>query len=428
MTDERFEELLAAFLEDDISREDLAALHQAVHASDDRRRRFAEESRLHVMMREALVEQAELQSLHQAWSPGQTGKSPSRIRVLTVVAAAIILVLVLAGTWLFLAGPAEGIRLGVCFSSSGSGQVRIERGGEPIPALPASVLRAGDRVITGVDAQAMLRLEDGSMLSMEPESCLTLTSQEPQVKLEKGEALFEIVQRPSGKPAFRVVTGQSTVDVLGTIFSLKAGEHTRLEVYEGTVVFTRHHDQASVQVDSEQMATTEAEALTARNLLTRTPARPVSIVSLLPTDDAILDNGERDDGRHLKVEGRRRIAYLRYVIPPVGTIRSARLRLTQDVDTGSGTLLFCLGEHAAWTENDLTGDRAPAPLRELARRTGVVQRRDVVEVDISEGLPDAGPITIVITLNKGAAHDIWFGSRESELPPQLILTYTGRHK
>ena len=422
-TDERFEELLAAYLDGEITEEGLSELHEAVHSSSRWRRRFEEESRLHVLMREALVEQAELQTFHEGLPPHRTGASRSLVRVLTAVAAAITIGAVLLGVWYLLAGSPEETRLGTCLSVSGSGQVHIERGAERFRGLPGFELRVGDRVICDADTQAMLGLVDGSMLSMEPDSRLTLISSQPQVTLEQGEALFEIVERSADMPAFQVLTGQSTVAVLGTVFTLEASDRTQLKVYEGTVIFTRHHDKASVQVNSEQMATTDAGPLTVRELSTPASARGVSIVNLLPTDDVTLDRGRRVAGRHLKVEGRRRTAYLRYVIPAVGAIRSAKLRLTQDIDTGSGTLRFFLGDHAEWTEDDLTEARAPAPLRELAQRTGVVQRREVIEVDVSQGIREPGPITVVITLNKTVAHDIWFGSKESETPPQLILTY-----
>ena len=79
MTDERFEELLAAYLDGDITAEEVAELHEAVPASNRWRRRFEEESRLHVLMREALVEQAELQTFHEALPPNRSRTTRSRV-------------------------------------------------------------------------------------------------------------------------------------------------------------------------------------------------------------------------------------------------------------------------------------------------------------------------------------------------------------
>lgn len=423
MTDEHFEELLAAYLEGDISPEDLAELHRAVHASDHWRKQFQEGSRLHVLMRESLAEQAELQSFHEGLSTHPAGASRRRPRALVTVVAASAILAIATSLWLYLSDSPHHPSLGTCMHVSGSGQVQIVRGSERFPALPEFTLTAGDRVVCDAHTQAMLRLTDGSIVSMEPDSRLTLISGQPRVKLEHGEALFEIVERSTDMPAFEVLTGQSTVSVLGTIFTLVSGDPTQLKVYEGSVTFTRNHDKASVQVHSEQMSTTDAGPMTVRDLGKSAPERPVSIVTLLPTDDVTLDRGERDNGRHLMVEGGRRTAYLRFVIPPMAGIRSAKLRLTQDIDPGSGTLRFFLGEPKVWTEDDLTKAGAPAPLEKLAQRTGPVQRREVIEVDVSSAVQKAGPMTIIMTLDKTVAHDIWFGSKEGDVPPQLILTY-----
>ena len=186
---------------------------------------------------------------------------------------------------------------------------------------------------------------------------------------------------------------------------------------------TRIQDGRSVQVRSEQMVNTEFEALTARALSNPAPLRPVSVKSLLPTDDMTLEYGQRTHGPCLKVEGNKRTAYLRFDIPPVGIIAYAKLRLTQIIDPGSGTLTFHTGSHTHWTEENLTEDNAPLPQRQIAQRTGVVQRRETVEVDVSSLVRSPGPVTLILTLDKGKAHDIWFGSKESNYPPQLVLTY-----
>ena len=170
------------------------------------------------------------------------------------------------------------------------------------------------------------------------------------------------------------------------------------------------------------MATTATEDLTVASLSQRTSLPSTKLVSLTPTDDMTLDQGRRDAAPRLKVEGGRRTAYLRFNVPDVGVIRSARLRLTQDVDPGEGTLRFFTGEHVDWNEDNLDEDSAPKTLRLVGQYAGVVRPGQIVEVDVSDAVKKPGPLTLIMTLDKPRENDIWFASKESDFPPQLILT------
>ena len=143
---------------------------------------------------------------------------------------------------------------------------------------------------------------------------------------------------------------------------------------------------------------------------------------LLPTDAASLDRGTRVL-RPLKVEGQRRTCYLRFDVPSVGVLLHAKLRLTQTIDPGSGTLTFATGSHSHWLESTLDAENAPQAVEPSVQRAGVVQRRETIEVDVSPLIRQPGPVTIVIDLDQIGGHDIWFHSRKSDLPPRLILTY-----
>ena len=144
---------------------------------------------------------------------------------------------------------------------------------------------------------------------------------------------------------------------------------------------------------------------------------------MLPTDDVTLDHGEPINDHHIKVEGDRRIAYLRFDIPSVPDLQSAKLRLTQDIDPGSGTLQFSVGDHSEWSEESLTRSNAPVPTARSVQRSGVVRRHEVVEVDVSQLNIGSGPMTLIVTLDETGGNDIWFGSKESDTPPQLVLTH-----
>lgn len=422
MSDQRFDELLAACLENEISEQELTELHKIVHASESMQRRFQEETRLHVLLRENLVEQIELQEIHRSATRPRRRAFPRRVHAAAVAAAALLIISSAIAYLVYRPDTDSAPHIGICMSVSGSGNLSIQRGSQHHRATAETPLLVGDRVVCEAHTQAMLRLADGSILAMEPGSALTLVSDRPEVSLQKGEVLFEIAPRVPDASAFQVLTGQSTVAVMGTVFSLTANGHTEVKVYEGSVSLTRHRDNATVKVGSQQMATTAAEDLTVESLSLRTSASSTELVSLTPTDDMTLDQGQRDAAPRLKVEGGRRTVYLRFDVPDVGVIRSARLRLTQDVDPGEGTLRFFTGEHVDWSENDLAEDSAPIPLRLVGQYAGVVRLGQTVEVDVSDAVKKAGPLTLIMTLDKTRENDIWFASKESDFPPQLILT------
>ncbi|WP_404308768.1 CBM96 family carbohydrate-binding protein [Neorhodopirellula lusitana] len=415
MNENRFGELLAAYLDDAISHEETTELHEAVKGSKMFRRQFQQETRLNVLMRETLAEQVELRALsHNVTPPGQ---SRLRRRLILAASAAVLLVSITAGYFVFKSSSDGMPGMGVCMNVSGSSGLTVIRDTEQYQAEPEFGFRVGDRIVCDAQTQAMLRLIDGSIVSMEPGAELVLNSDRPAITLQHGIAFFEIAPRRPGMLAFEVLTGNSTVAVMGTVFSVSASTHTELKVYEGSVKFTRKSDQAFVEVGSHQMATTEkfaVEELTQPSL---------EVISLIPTDDLALNRGQPvTKDKWLKVEGNQRDSYLRFVIPQATKVHSAKLRLKQDVDSGKGTLRFFVGDHSDWTEDSLNGGNAPKCLQQVAQHKGIVGRGQLIEVDVSKADLTPGPITIVMTLDETDENDIWFASRESDAPPELILT------
>ncbi|WP_146535310.1 FecR family protein [Rubripirellula reticaptiva] len=417
MLDQRFDELMACYLDGELSETELAELHAAVIGSDSLRQRFQEQTRVNVLLRETLSERVELQSLARTTEPVR-GKQFAWRRIAIAATAAALIGLLFGGALILRGVTDEEPAMGTCMSVSGSGQLTVKRNTESDVATSGYALQVGDQVTCDSQTQAMLRLTDGSILSMEPGSQLRLAATAPQVVLQQGEAYFEIAPRHDGDPPFEVQTGHSTIAVMGTVFSLVATGHTELKVYEGSVTLTRSSDHAAVNVGSQQMATTDDLAVQELS------SSPIKTETLLATDDLTLDHGELERNKQfLKVEGKRRTIYLRFEIPDIAGLRSAKVRLTQDVDSGSGTLKFFVGDHSDWNENDLTKDGVPQPLREVAQHRGVVRRGQVVAVDVTAAVQKPGPLTIIITLDKTGEDDIWFGSRESDTPPELVLTF-----
>ena len=105
--------------------------------------------------------------------------------------------------------------------------------------------------VTGPGETAMVRLSDGSVIRLGPESRLRTPSGalEREVTLQ-GEAFFSIA-RNEDHP-FRITTGAGTARVLGTRFHLAAGaDELRVVVVEGRVALSTTDQE--VQVGAGQM-------------------------------------------------------------------------------------------------------------------------------------------------------------------------------
>lgn len=423
LSEKEFGELLSIYMEGDATETQLQQLRDAIHSSPERRQRFQREARLNSLLRETIGEYIELNAIQNAVpTPSSEKRTSTRKNVWWIAVAGAALVAI-SSVWYLRTriDTHRGQAMGTCMSLAGSGKLSIERNGDQQQAAQDFALQEGDRIICGRRSQAMLRLSDGSILAMEPESELTLVSSRPEIRLEKGEVLFEVAKREQNAAPFQVQTVESTVNVLGTIFALASGDHTELSVYEGEVTLTRHTDNAQITVASQQRTTTGDSELQVRELAESRSQASVQIVTLLPTADVTLDKIRIENNSYLKVEGGRRVAYLQFDVPDQGIIHSAVLRLTQSVDTGSGELQVHVCEPVDWAETDLTATALPKPRHLAASRSGAIGRGQVIEFELAAPL-EHGRLTLLLTLDQRGENDIWFASKESDAPPQLLLT------
>ena len=417
--DERdFGDLLTRYFDGLLEQCDVERLLKAVELSPDFRRRFQDEARLHVLLRESMSEQAEVNLIQESMSPSPV--TPNRAWFGWLVLANAAVLIIAAGLYLWSTEKTNNApSFGTCVNVSGNSVVQVRRGDATINLNANDQLHVGDRVVCDAHARALLKLNDGSILSLDKGTQLTLVSDRPELRLEQGEATFEVAKRSEGSPPFQVHTSQSTVDVMGTVFGLVDDGQTELEVYEGLVSMIRHRDRKRVEVGSLQTASTGDETFSARELT----ANGSRTINLLPSDDVTLDRGVPAKNEYrLKVEADRRLAYLRFVIPELTNIKSAKLSLTQEIDTGSGRLRLDLAEHSKWTSETLTEANAPQPVRVLDEHQGVVTHGQVVEFDVSNAVGRSGPVTFILTLDRSGENDIWFSSRIGPSPPQLILS------
>lgn len=89
-----------------------------------------------------------------------------------------------------------------------------------------------------------LQLEDGSLMSMGPETAIAIdyTAEERRVRLLAGEVFLHV--KPNKQRPFRVIARNVTTTVLGTAFNVHLGD-------EGTTVRVRH-GRVGVDYDDEQ--------------------------------------------------------------------------------------------------------------------------------------------------------------------------------
>jgi hypothetical protein len=147
---------------------------------------------------------------------------------------------------------------------------------------PGEEVGEGEAVRTGRASRAVLRLRDGSVVEMAERSELAVSARgaDTTIRLARGNIIVRAAKRRSGH--LRVASGDCTVSVTGTVFSVNHGlKGSRVSVLEGQV---RVADAAGEQVvaPGEQWTTSAA-------------------VERLPLAEEIAWSGEVD--RHLALLG-----------------------------------------------------------------------------------------------------------------------------
>ena len=425
MLEQEFEQLLAAYFEDELGEAELLSFLQRIEEYPVCRRRCQRELRLHSLMREAAQVRVEKEEdLPQVSLDRVSGNRRFGWPRIATLAA----ILMLCGIMGKLAwnhwGGEEAV--GICLHVSESAESRLWRNGKALPLEKNSVIRAGDRIETGNQGQAAFEIRGVGILTLKRQTEVGIfpPDQKVSVLVERGMVLVEAEKREPGTAPALFQTPKAKVEVMGTVFGLEVNAAaTRVKVHEGLVrLFNRSSDR-SVEVEAGQYGDNGVDEPT---VFAQSELREGSLLPgqmrLLPTDDACSDGQRFLNDEFLKVEKKKRTSYLKFVVPKGGEILGAKLRLTQSVDAGGGQLKVFEGSHAHWSEEAMTHDSAPVLLRELDQRDGWVGLDQVVELDVSSLVTGAGTYTLLVTLEKGGSNDIWFGSRESTVPPELILT------
>ncbi|WP_419194563.1 DUF5060 domain-containing protein [Novipirellula herctigrandis] len=145
--------------------------------------------------------------------------------------------------------------------------------------------------------------------------------------------------------------------------------------------------------------------------------------SLNAIDDAYIEGANVLSDTYLKVEGKRRIALIKFDLqglPP--NILDAQLRLTGSGDAGGGTLRVSRGSHSDWTGVTMKKESAPKQAELLGKQSVSVGSGDSVKISVLPMIKGDGIYTVIVTLDEGG-DDIWFGATGTGAGPELLITY-----
>jgi len=139
------------------------------------------------------------------------------------------------------------------------GDVQVLRKGQWIAADVAGTIRPGERILTGADGAADLRLTDGTALQVDSATDVGFAEEKNsrQVRLKTGAIRCEVTpQRPDRPLMFQ--TPHAELTVLGTAFELLATPvESRVRVLEGRVRWTAGG--RSVEVAAGELSTADTQ-------------------------------------------------------------------------------------------------------------------------------------------------------------------------
>jgi hypothetical protein len=130
----------------------------------------------------------------------------------------------------------------------------------PVALLPGQTVPEGGEVLTGPDGHVTIRLVDGTLLRLRPDSRLQVresnrlrdvNSVRSGAKLRQGRVEVEAAPAPSGRPGFSIETPQGVLGVRGTEFRVSVdgtATDTKGEVLGGAVAFSGQANQAGERV------------------------------------------------------------------------------------------------------------------------------------------------------------------------------------
>src|SRR5258705_988310 len=189
-----------------------------------------------VSCRKAFLQPARGRLALLPWRASTASTTPAPRRLRPYALAASVLLAAVASGWAvheaFFAVPA-GSRAAVQSVSGGLQRVAAEAA---VRLAPGAEIGEGEPVRTGGGSRAVLRLSDGSLVEMGERAELTVTARghDTTIHLARGQIIVQAAKRRTGH--LRVASGDCTVSVTGTVFSVNNGLNgSRVSVFEGSV-------------------------------------------------------------------------------------------------------------------------------------------------------------------------------------------------
>lgn len=126
-----------------------------------------------------------------------------------------------------------------------------------IPVTEETPLEEGDAIKTGKDSRAEVGTPEGTVLSLEEKSSLTLADLKPQntrLKFSLGSLLIKIMKKLSARERFSVETPAAVLSVRGTEFGVSVDEKGEMEagVQEGEVELSHAQEPAPMMLRPQE--------------------------------------------------------------------------------------------------------------------------------------------------------------------------------
>lgn len=241
--------LIQRYLDGSLSREDLAVLNQRLRDDVDLRQHLRD-------IAEQVVAFGDL-ARRETDTPGCSPKRPDRRAELarqakpvwlTYLALAASITVLAASASLFFASKPDAVltlveSTGTVAWSDGT----VIASGETLPA--------GTLETVGEASSALLRFDDGSLITLHGDAELSFASEHQKVlSLTRGTLSAEVRPQPAGRPML-IRTPSAVAEVVGTAFDLSTrSEDTLLKVNEGLVKLKRLADGREIDVPAHRSA------------------------------------------------------------------------------------------------------------------------------------------------------------------------------
>lgn len=142
-------------------------------------------------------------------------------------------------------------------------------------------------------------------------------------------------------------------------------------------------------------------------------------------DDAYLQGTKSYDNELIRVEENNRTGFLKFNVSSIdGVIKSAKLRLTCDKDSGDGEVAIYKGTSTSWSESNLSVRNAPTVIKKLGALDTQYKEGNTYTWDLDlSSLQSEQQLNFILKHTSG--NDVAFATKENNvaISPQLEITY-----